>query len=381
MKKFLLLLFVLVAFQANVKSQGSDVDFRRIKIDSAMHIVSGLALSPDRKTLAIPCTKGFPLYLYDWKNENVLKEFNVGNWHAGSSVYYSAKGNYIVLNQLKYSDFSLNKDKEVSFEIVDVQTGKRVKSFEAVHSVAITPDEKYALALTGGEISFWNLENGKKEKSFKVADATNSVAISPDGKLIAVSHKLYENDAKQIPTLKRDKKTLKNALKYKQQISVFDASSFKKLYTVNELYDIIYKLTFNKDGSLLMCLNIPHTKVQSSPAGRQTYVNLIDMKTHQPERRGFVSTATYEPDFKLSSDEKLFGIISRSNNFIEVHIYDFETKKVLYRFQQSYRMFEMIDGDMIIGDSRSAFVFLPGNESVLMTMGNHLIKWNFKPKK
>jgi hypothetical protein len=105
------------------------------------------------------------------------------------------------------------------------------------------------------------------------------------------------------------------------------------------------------------------------------------MKTHQPERRGFVSTATYEPDFKLSSDEKLFGIISRSNNFIEVHIYDFETKKVLYRFQQSYRMFEMIDGDMIIGDSRSAFVFLPGNESVLMTMGNHLIKWNFKPKK
>ncbi len=47
------------------------------------------------------------------------------------------------------------------------------------------------------------------------------------------------------------------------------------------------------------------------------------------------------------------------------------------RFQQSYRLFEKNDGEMIAVDSRIFFVFLPDNESILMTMGNHLIQWNF----
>jgi DNA-binding beta-propeller fold protein YncE len=380
MKYILFFLLFLVGVQSPVFAQTANIEFTRIKIGDAKHMISGLALSPDLETLAISPTQSFPFYLFDWKTEKVLKEFNVGNWYAGSAINFSAKGKYIVLNQLKYLDFSLNKDREVNFEVVDASSGKRVKRFEAVHAVAITPDEKYVLTLSGEEVSFWNLSTGKKEKSFKVNQASNGIAISPDGKLIAVSHKLYEKDAKQITTLKRDKKTLKHALKYKQQISVFDATSFKELYTINELYDIIYKLTFSKDGNTLICLNIPHTKAQSSPSGRQTYVNVIDMNTHQPERRGFVSTANYEPDFKLSHDEKLFGIISRSNQFLELHIYDFESKKLLYRFQQSYRLFEKNEGGMIVADSRATFVFLPGDESVLMTMGNHLIKWNFKPK-
>ncbi|MCF6169519.1 MAG: hypothetical protein L3J66_00890 [Bacteroidales bacterium] len=381
MKRFLFLLLILATAPTLIKSQTADIDYERIKIGDAKHMVSGLALSPNRETLAISPTQSFPFYLFDWKNEKLLNEFNVGNWYAGSAINYSAEGNYIVLNQLKYLDFSVNKDREVDFEIVDAKTGKRVKRFEARHAVAITPDEKYVLALSGEEVSFWNLASKKKDKSFKVEKASNGIAISPDGKWIAVSHKLYEKDARQMPNLKRDKKTMKHALKYKQQISVFDASTFKKLYTVNELYDIIYKLSFSDDGQFLMCLHIPHTKAQSSPTGRQMYVNVIDMNTQQPVRRGFVSTASYEPDFKLSHDQKLFGIVSRSNKFLELHIYDFETKKMLYRFQQSYRLFEKNEGGMLVADSRLTFVFLPDNKSVLMTMGNHLVKWNFEPKK
>ena len=380
MAKMIRLLFIfllLVTTQTTLNSQGTDYDYDRIKIGEAKHIVSGLTLSPDFETLAISSIQSFPFYLFDWKNQQVLEAFNVGNWYAGSSINYSAKGTYILLNQLYYIDFAPNKDREVNFEIVDVKSGKHVKRFDDYHAVRITPDEKYAIALTGDEIGFWDLSTQKKGKSFTVPEASNGIAISPDGKIIAVSHHLYEKEAKQIPQLKRDKKSMKDALKYKQQISIFDASTFEKLYTVNELYDIIYKLTFSKDGGLLMCLNIPHTKMQNNPSGRQMYVNVIDMLTHQPKRRGFTSTANYEPDFKLSHDGKLFGIISRSNQFLELHIYDFETGKMAYRFQQGYRLFEKNEGDMIIGDSRSSFVFLPDNRSVLMTMGNHLIKWNF----
>ena len=371
----ILFFFTLLAFP-----QSTDMEYERIKIGGVMHFICGLDLSPDQKDLAISGIQSSPFYLYDWQNREKLNEFNVGNWYAGSSVSYSTNGNYILLNQLYYLDFAPNKDREVNFEVINAKTGERVKRFEAVHSVKLSPDEKYAIALSGDEIGFYNLLSGKKERSFTVFEATNSVGISPDNKFIAVSHKLYEEDAKNIPQLQRDKKVMKDALKYKQQISIFDAQTFEKLYTVNELYDITYKLTFTDDGKHLLVLHIPHTKQQNT-AERLTYLNVVDMETTSPRRRGFASKAFYEPDFKMSHDGKLIGIVSKSNRFLELHIYDFKTGKMEYRFTQSFRLFEKNEGEMIAVDSRTSFVFKPDNESILMTMGNHLIEWNFVKEK
>ncbi len=376
MKRILCLLVIFFTL-VNLNAQSTDMDYERVRIGEAKHIICGLDLSPDQNVLAISSTQSYPFYLFDWKNREKLQEFNVGNWYAGSSIEYSFGGQYILLNQLYYIDFAPNKDREVNFEIVDVKTGERVLRFEEYHSVAITPDEKFAVALTSDAVSFWNLSTKSKETSFNVKDASNSVAISPDGKLIAVSHHLYEKDAKNIPQLQRDKKTLKSALKYKQQISIYDVLTFTKLYTVNELYDIVYKLKFSDDGKNLFCLNIPHSKQQNT-AERQSYINIIDMETGSAKKRGFTSKAVYEPDFKLSHDGKWFGVVSRSNRFLELHIYDFETGKMEYRFQQSFRLFEKNEGEMIAADSRTSFVFLPDNESVLMTMGNHLILWKYE---
>ena len=378
--KQLIILIALIFAVIEMRPQGTDMDYDRINIGGVQHFVSGLALSPDFETLAISGIQRFPFYLFDWENQEVIKKFNVGNWYAGSAIEYSSNGNYILLGRLKYADFAPNKDREVDFEIINANTGEFVKRFNAHHSVKISGDEKYAITLNGDVVSFINLETVKKEKSFTVPDATNSVAISPDGKLIAVSHKLYEDDAKHIGQLQRDKKSMKSALKYKQQISIFDAGTFKKLYTVSELYDITYKLRFSKDGKNLFCMSIPHLKIQNTSNSRQMYINVIDMTTGEPKRRGFTSVAHYEPDFKLSHDVKLFGVVSRSNRFLELHIYDFKTGKMLYRFQQSFRLFEKNDDQVMGMDSRISFVFLPGNESVMMTQGNHIIKWNFKPK-
>lgn len=375
MKKLITTLFLSVLFYA-ATAQGTDYNYERIRIGDAKHIVCGLVLSPDQSKLAISSIQGYPFYLYDWKNRKVLKKYNVGNWYAGSSVSYSKGGKYILLNQLYYLDFAPNKDREVNFEIINAGTGARVKRFEALHSVKFTPDEEYVITLTGDEVGFFNLTTGKFETSFTVPDATNSVAISPDGKQIAVSHKLYESDADSYPTLKRDKKAKKNGLKYKQEITIFDAVTFKKLYTVHELYEIIYKLQFSSDGRFLLVLNIPHAK-QMNAGGRQSFINVINMETGQAIRRGFVSRSDYEPDFKLNHDGTLLGIISKSNRFMELHIYDFLSGKMLYRFQQAYRLFEKNDGGMIAADSRSTFVFLPDDKTVLMTMGNHLVLWDF----
>lgn len=362
-------------------SQGTDYDFERFKLDDAKHILVGMDLSPDQKYVAIGGIQSFPLYIYDWSEQKVVNTFDVGEWYAGSNVIYSSTGKYLLQRQLFYIDFAPNSDREVTFQVVNAETGKTVKKFDSYHAMSFTPDEKYIISLTAGEVAFWNLETGNKEKTFSVKNASNGVTISPDGKFIAVSRHPSEIELEDNPRYLKDKKALKTVLKYKQLISIYDAETFTEIKTIDEIYDIIYRLEFTKDGSTLLCLQIPHVKVQPNTAARQTYINTIDAINWEPQRKGFTSSATYEPDFKLSDDGKLFGLVSSNVKFLELHIYDFETGKMVHRFQQSYRLFEKNDGELVSVDSRTSFVFLPDNKSVLMTMGNRLILWNMESNK
>ncbi len=356
-------------------AQGSDMEFDRVRIGDARHMICGLDLAPDQSYLAISSTQSFPFYKWDYNKRTVIAEFDVGNWYAGSSVQHAADGKYILLQQLFYLDYRPNNDREVDFEVIDAADGRIVKRFEKYHAVALTPDSRYALTLTSDEVAFWDLSTGSKSRSFQVRDASNGLAVSPDGRYIAVSHMPSESDLKKDPYYKnkKNKKALKTALKFKQQVSVYDAESLKLLYTVNSLYDIIFRLTYSADGQTLFCLNVPNTKVKTAVGAYQTYISCIDGRTGEPLRKGFVSQYNYEPDFKLSPDGRLFGVVSRSTKFPELHIYDFATGQLLERFELSYRLWEKTDGGFLPGDGRTTFAFLPDNQTVVLTNGDHLI--------
>jgi len=381
-QRFIILLFglaLLIGFRTF--SQEATDDYRRFSVsDNVMHMLVGLSLSPGGENIAISAAKSYPMYIYNLNSKQVLKEFDVGNWYAGSRIKYSKTGKYLLIQQLYYVDWAPNKDREVNFEIIDAESGRMVKRFGDYHSVSITNDEQYALTLSGDEVAFWNLLNGKKEKSFSVPMASNAVAINPEMTKIAVSFKMDKKTLKKHPSMKNKKgKVIKKTAKYKQWIAVFDASTFEKLYTVDAMYDIIYKLEYSPDGKTLFCLHIPHLKAQTG-LQRLTYINTINAESGDPLRNGFTSTATYEPEFKLSNNGKYLGVVSQGNRFVELHIYDFESGKMLQRFEQAFRLLEKKDGDLITPDSRTSFVFLPGDESVVMTMGNKLIEWNLNLK-
>lgn len=362
----------------SLKGQSSSTDFDRVNVGDTKQILCGLSLAPDQSYLAISSIQSFPFYKYDYENRQVIEEFNVGNWYAGSKVEHSKNGNYILLQQLFYLDWAANKDREVDFEIIDAATGQRVKRFTEYHAVSITPDEKFAVTLTADEVAFWELPSGKKSRSFKVENASNGLAISPNGKSIVVSHHTDAENIKKDPRYKKNKKAKKAAIKYKQQISVFDYETFEHKATIDELYDIVYRIEFSEDASALFILQIPHMKAQASGAIRQTYISTVNMDNLEPLRVGFTSQAPYEPDFKLSHDNKLFGVVSKGTRFLELHIYDLSTGRMVQRFEQSYRLFEKTDAGMTMADSRISFVFLPDNKTIVMTMGNHLIYWKLE---
>ncbi|MCB0805257.1 MAG: WD40 repeat domain-containing protein [Bacteroidales bacterium] len=383
--KGIILILMMVAIQVlpigQSIAQDSMDDFESLSLPGIKYMLVGLAIHPQGEKVAVSGMQSFPMYIYDWKSESIEKTFDVGNWYAGSRINYSKTGKYLILQQLYYIDWAPNKDREVNFEIIDAETGEMIKKFADYHSVSITPDEKFALTLSGEEVAFWNLQSGEKERSFRVPMASNAVAISEDMKTIAVSHKLDKKVLKKHPAMKKKKgKVIKKTAKYKQQISLYSAENFEKLNTVNEFYDIIYKLEYSPDGKDLLCLHIPHLKAQTAKQ-RITYINLVDAETFEPLRKGFTSTAIYEPQFRWSDDQKLFGLVSQGNRFVEIHIYDYENGNMLERFEQAYRLFEKNDDGMVMADARSGFVFLPGNEEVLMTMGNRLLKWKLNLNK
>ena len=122
---------------------------------------------------------------------------------------------------------------------------------------------------------------------------------------------------------------------------------------------------------------MPHAKASTGVDRKTITIAIVQTSNWETLRKGFVSKSLYQPDYKLTNNNQYFGIISKGNQFAELHIYDYQNATLEYRMELSHRMFEKSEGRLTITDDRSRFIFLPDNESALLTMGNRLIKWNF----
>jgi len=359
----------------SVRSQTSNSDFERIKLVSDESEFTGLAISPDQKTIALSLKNSSPVKLIDWASQKITREIHVGNWNSGSMLSFSDGGKYLLLQEIGWTDFSQNKQRSTDFEIVDVVSGNSIRKFSKVQDVFVSSDEKQAISLSNDEITFWNLPSGSKEKSFKIAGSGNAIALSPDGKTLAVSQMVTEDEFKD--QFKKDKKGLKYAVNYRQLVSFFNAEDGRIIKTISEFYDVIYDLRFLPEGDILFVNQTRDIRIQIKEK-QLSYINLIAVVRMEPLRLGFTSMSTAQPELKISSDKKLFAINSKGNRFQEMHLYNFETGELEKRFELGHRLFEKVDGEKMVNGSHPAFIFLPGDQSILVAIGNQLIKWNIE---
>ena len=372
--KLSVIIFLIIIGQ-KLYGQTSNSDFERIKgIDSDSEI-SGLAISSDQKTIAISFTQSKPIKVIDWQTRQTIREINAAQWNSGSRISFSANGKYLIAQQIGFSDFSQNKDRSIDCQIIDLNSGKTIKTFEKIQDVAVSATENLAVSLNEDEITYWQLPSGEKTKSFSIAGATNAIALSPDGKFMAISHIIDASEFKS--QYKKNKKELKKAVKYKQVVVLYDTQTGAKLKTIGEFYDPVYNLSFLSGEDILLVFQTPDIHIQDKNR-RLSYINLIDVAAMQPLRKGFTSMSLNQPDLKTSSDLRYFAINSKGNRFQEMHLYNYETASLEKRFELAHRLFEKADGERIIKSSRPAFVFLPDNRGILIGMGNQLIKWNFE---
>lgn len=366
---------IFILFNLTIWSQTSNSDFERIKLLSNDAELSGITISPNQNTIAISAKKSSKISMVDWGARKIINEIDAINWNSGSIIRFSGGGKYLLLQEIGYSDFSQNKDRNIDFEIIDASTGRSIRKFGKVQDAIISSNEKLAVSLSNDEITFWSLPSGSREKSFSITGTGNAIALSTDGKTLAVSQTVDPADFKS--QFKKDKKGLKNAVNFKQLVGLYHAESGKKIKTIGEFYDVIYDLEYLPEGDILFVYQTPDIRIQANNK-KLSYVNLIDMAKQEPLRLGFTSMSTAQPELKISNDKKFFAINSKGNRFQEMHLYDYETGTLEKRFELGHRLFEKVDGEKLINDSHPSFTFLPGDHSILIAMGNQLVVWNLE---
>lgn len=358
--------------------QASSTEFERLRVLGNEVFFTGIDISPDGKTLAVSTKKPLQIVKLDAETKQIIGTIDAGSVFTGSKAQFSSTGKYLLVRQMNLYDFAENKKRKLDFEILDAQSGQRIHFFEKVQDVAISADEQQAISLEGDEVVFWQLPDGSKIKSFKVENTSDAIAISQDGNQIAIAQTIKKESLKGDSRFRKQKKAAKLTVKYKQQLSIYNSSTGKKIATINEFYDIIHALRYSEGGEVLLVFQKPHPKVQTGFQSR-SYINLIDVETNAPMRKAFTTQSAGFPELRFSSDGSLAATNSRGTRFEEIHLYDVASGTLLQRFEMGYRFFEKgTQGEKLIKDSRPSFVFLPGNKALLIVMGNQMIQWNFE---
>jgi len=323
------------------------------------------------------------LIIAETDNLNPVKTFEAGNWKAGSRIDISSDGAYVLLKQLFYLDFSPNKDREVKYEVVEISSGKVILKIDKAHDAAFHPDGKKLIVLEGDQVYSYTIDGNERRTLFPVPEATNCLAVSRDGEKIAISHKPEDGFLEDFVTKKRQKKNFKIYNKYRQCISVFDTDSFKKLYTVDEMFDIPYILEFGPMDDFILCYSVPHTKViEKTGMQGSKYISKINANDGSNTSVGFVSNSLYEPDIEFSHDGSFLALVTMNmNGRPEVWVADYHTGDLVARYELAHRMFGgHMKGELAPDAGRVGVAFTEDDKELLFTYGSIIIKWKIPYK-
>jgi hypothetical protein len=204
-------------------------------------------------------------------------------------------------------------------------------------------------------------------RQFKPEAATNAIAISPDGKDLAIVKNPTKAEAKLLANKNVDKKTIKAAAKYSHLVTVYDANTFELKSLIPAFYENINLLFYTPDGERLLSFNV----------GATSYINVaLAKQDYKPIREGYLSRTSMQPEFSYNSTYKYFGIATVEQS-PSLNIYDVESGSMVDFYNTKMRVWKNMKNGVYAGTNTS-FIFLPDDKHVLIAYGNSLIKWNFK---
>lgn len=366
---FKAVLLIFFGVHANAQNYHFTID----SLSGNQHYLCSIELSPDQKTLAISTARDRILF-YDLASKTIIRTAETQGFRWGSYLQWSADGNYLLLIQQYYTDWAMNKDLPSKVAVMDSRSGNVLYVKNMVNTACFTPDSRLLAVMDKGTITFYEVRTGIEIKKFSPPDAAFSFAFTDSGKKIAVAQFAHEADLKNIPSIRNDKKAMKEAVKFRQVVKFYDAETFNPLFMADDIFDIVFSMKLSEDGRSLFLFNAPNIKLRlNAGAKRNGYLQVVDPVTGKTSRTTYATNAS-EPVFK----ESLFGnyfaaasIEQRIATLNTVQVYDRETGTLLKIFKNDFRILE----NSHIG--RASFAFLPDGETMAIGYGNKLVFWKF----
>lgn len=355
----------LLLFATLVYTQNINENFEKWPVIEEPINITGIDISPDGKEVALVGGKMKNVIIYDYSNKSIIKEIPITKDYGGFNVNYSTKGNYLLLQE-RVSDYSTKKSSTRDYTIIDLNSNKAIHSFDKISDAKISADEKELFTLEKGKVYIRDLITGEIKKKFEPEDATNVLAVSPDGKELAIVKKPSKKEVAMLASKNVSKKVIKAVAKIKFLISIYDLETFELINLVPDFYDNINQLYYMQNGEKLVSFNV----------AQNSYVNIaLPKNNYQPTREGYSGRSTMQPDFSYNATGEYFGIATYEK-FPVVNIYNVETGSTIDQYDTRMKIWKNIKNNIFAGTNTS-FVFLPDNKHVLIAYGNSLIKWRF----
>lgn len=348
-------------------------EFKEIGLGDNSHYLCSIDLAPNGKELAI-ATAGGNILFWDIASQQVTRKLAFDQFKVGPYMWYSRDGQYLLLLEQFFTDWQLNTDRPSLAAVVDLASGELVLQKEGVHAASFTPDSQSLITLQGKEIIFWTIATGKAYKRFSPPNVSNSFGISMDGTTLAVAQRPTEDDLKNIPSVRNDKKAIKEALKYREVVVYYDANTLQRKSMADDIMDIVFSMRYTADGTALFLFNAPNTRLREvAGSNRNAYLQVVDASSGKVSRITFATNAP-EPIYKENANGMYVGITSVEHQRTVANsllIFERQTGQLLWRFKNDFRLLE----NNQLG--RACFEFLPDDTTIALGYGTKLVLWNF----
>lgn len=355
---------------------------RKLPLPERPGAIACLEPLPDGHTIAAAYSKGGGIVLVDTSTWSVVRSIPIDGFHDGARLTASNDGRYLLLKEVGRFTNEGRRDIKGEQAVLDLTSGNVALREKAMDS-AISGDGGTFATLDGEEVIVRHVPDGSTVRTIRVSGATNAIAISPDGSLLAVGHTPTEALLGNIPSVRADKKGMKTAMKFRQMVSLYHLSDGMLWRTANEVYDIIRSMAFTPDGTQLLVYSSADPRLQR-PSGsfndfdfslvdRPGRVEQIDARTAEPLRASFMSRMN-EPFLAVAPELHLIALSStEGRNKRKLLVFDTLTgdTRAMIDLAQKHR-YDVSEGEE--HDGREPYCWLQ-NGCLLLALGDHLALW------
>jgi WD40 repeat protein len=237
-------------------------------------LVGNIVFSPDGRILALGSADNRMVQLWDTASGQLL---HLLTNNSGEPVAFSPAG-----GQLAVVTGGSREGGGSKVLFYDIETGHLLRTLVGYNNtmgVAFTPDGNDLIAVGGYEAQTWDVHSGQLRQTQTSDIPIWSMALSPDGQLMAWGGGKHQYDYMADEQL--------------YLVQMWDVATGQPLYTVQEQDGVVFQVLFSPDGQLLATWNDVNSlvKVRQASTGELLFSRHASSVAFHPNNRLFAIDA------------------------------------------------------------------------------------------